>query len=197
MAIAVLGQFLINTDRFLLEFSGVSRIEIGYWGAAGTLVWALVAVPQLLSVALYPTFSRSAQRGDSWTRTGLGSVVVGLGIGVGCALVLRGLAEPLIRILFGSDFAPAVSLLCRLSMVLPGAFAMMTVGAMYAAWRRQSLVMWVLAAAFCTSVVLNLAWIPGSGAMASANAAVVAYSAAAVTMAVILVVSGGSKKGPM
>ena len=87
--------------------------------------------------------------------------------------------------------------LCRLSMVLPGAFAVMTVGAVYAAWRRQLLVMWVLAAAFCASVLLNLAWIPDAGTMASANAAVAAYSAAAAAMAVILVVSGGSKKRPM
>jgi O-antigen/teichoic acid export membrane protein len=197
MAIAVFGQLLVNTDRFLLEFFGVARIEIGHWGAAGTLVWALVAVPQLFSVALYPTFSRAAQRGDSWRRAGLGSIAGGFGIGIACAVILRWAAGPLIHFLFGSEFTPAVALLCRLSMVLPGAFALMAVGAVYAAWRRQLLVMWVLAAAFCASVLLNLAWIPDAGAMASANAAVAAYSAAAAAMAVILVVSGGSKKRPM
>jgi O-antigen/teichoic acid export membrane protein len=81
----------------------------------------------------------------------------------------------------------------RLSLVLPGAFAMMVVGTVYAAWRRQLLAMWVLAATFIVSLTLNLAWIPESGPMACANAAVVSYSVAAAAMAALLFTAGGPR----
>ncbi len=193
MILAVLGQLLVNTDRFLLAFLGVARTEIGYWGVAATVVWALVAAPQLLAVAVYPTFSRLAHRGGSWRSAGLASVAMGCAAGVACAMALRAVAGPLVHLFFGSDFEPAVLLMRRLSLALPGAFAMMVVGTVYAAWRRQLLAMWVLAAAFGVSLTLNLVWIPNSGPMACANAAVVSYSIAAAAMAVLLFAAGGPR----
>jgi O-antigen/teichoic acid export membrane protein len=194
MVLAVLSQLLTNADRLLLALLGVARTEIGFWGAAATVVWALVAAPQLVAVAVYPSFSRLAHRGDDWRRAGLVSVAAGGAIGVLCALALREVAGPLVQLLFGSDFEPAVQLMRRLSLVLPGAFAMMVVGTVYAAWRRQLLAMWVLAATFGVSLTLNLVWIPGSGPIACANAAVVSYSAAAATMALSLFATAGSRR---
>jgi O-antigen/teichoic acid export membrane protein len=182
MFLAVLGQLLVNTDRFLLAALGVSRVEIGYWGAAATVVWASVAVPQLVAVAAYPTFSRMALDGTTWRRAGLVSIAAGLAGGAVCALVLRQVAGPLVGVLFGSDFGPAVVLMRRMAWVLPGAFTAMVVGTVYAAWRRQDVAMWILAGAFCASVALNVVYIPVIGAIACANAAVAAYSAAAAVM---------------
>ena len=76
MALAVVSQLIANADRFLLELFGVARAEIGFWGAAGTIVWARAALPQLISVALYPSFSRQAEAGASARRAGL---LAGLG----------------------------------------------------------------------------------------------------------------------
>lgn len=191
MALAVLGQLLVNTDRFLLALLGVARTDIGYWGAAGTIVWALVALPQLVAVAAYPTFSRLAERGDSWRRAGLVSICGGAAAGLACSLLLREIAKPLVGVVFGPEFAPAAPLLERLSLVLPGAFGMMVVGTVFAAWRQQILAMWALAAAFGISVVLNLAWIPVIGAMGCANAAIAAYSLAAVVMATLVFATAG------
>ncbi len=194
MVLAVLGQLLVNMDRFLLAFFGVARTEIGYWGAAATVVWALVAAPQLVAVAVYPTFSRLAHRGDTWRGAGLVSVVAGVAAGVLCAVALREVSGPLVHLFFGPDFEPAVPLMRRLSLVLPGAFAMMVVGTVFAAWRRQLLAMWVLAAAFGVSLTLNLVWIPDSGPMACASAAVVSYSVAAAAMVVLLFTAGGPRR---
>jgi O-antigen/teichoic acid export membrane protein len=196
MVLAVLGQLLVNADRFVLAGLGVSLTEIGYWGAAATVVWALVAAPQLVAVAVYPTVSRLAEQGHTWRRPGLFSVAAGAGLGGVCLLIVRELAEPLVRVFFGPDFEPAVILIQRLALVLPGAFTMMIVGTVYAAWRRQLVTMWVLAAALCVSLTLNLVWIPVSGSMACANAAIVAFSSAAVVMAGTLifpVVSRGAR----
>ncbi len=194
MVLAVLGQLLVNTDRFLLAFFGVARTEIGYWAAAATVVWALVAIPQLIAVAVYPTVSRIAQSGETWRRAGLVAVAAGGAAGVLCALALREAAGPLVQLLFGPDFASAASLMRRLALVLPGAFAMMVVGTVFAAWRRQLAAMWVLAGAFGVSLTLNLARIPGSGPIACADAAVVAYTAATAAMALSLIVVGEPRR---
>ena len=90
-------------------------------------------------------------------------MVAGVAAGVLFAVALREVAGPLVHLFFGPDFEPAVPLMRRLSLVLPGAFAMMVVGTVFAAWRRQLLAMWILAAAFGVSLTLNLVWIPGLG----------------------------------
>lgn len=195
MMLAVLGQLLVNTDRFLLAFLGVSRGEIGYWGVAATVVWAVAAAPQLMAVAVYPTFSRLAHRGRTWRRAGFASAAAGFTVGLVCAFVLRQVSGPVVDLFFGPDFEPTVELMRRLALVLPGAFTMTIVGTVFAAWQRQNASMWILAAAFCISVTFNLVWIPRSGAMACANAAVAAFSAGALVMATALLIPAKPKAG--
>ncbi len=184
MTLSVVSQLIANADRFLLEFLGVARVEIGFWGAAGTIVWALVGLPQLISVALYPSFSRLAEEGGSPRRAGViagvGSAVVG---GV-CAGALWLLGGPLVQLTFGAEFAPAVPLLERLSLALPGAFAMMVMGSIYAAWRRQRMVVWILAGALAGSISLNVWLIPSMGTGAPALTAPIIYTATALAMLV-------------
>jgi O-antigen/teichoic acid export membrane protein len=190
MALAVVSQLIANADRFLLELLGVARAEIGYWGTAGIIVWAMAALPQLVSVALYPSFSRRAEAGGSPQRAGL---LAGLG-GAVCGLVCAGglwiLADPLVRLAFGADFAPAVPLLQRLSLALPGAFAMTVMGSVYAAWRRQRRVLWILGGALLGSLALNMMWIPSMGVLAPATVAPLVYTLTAVAMALGIVGSG-------
>ncbi|MBD3872544.1 MAG: oligosaccharide flippase family protein [Acidobacteria bacterium] len=190
MALAVVSQLIANADRFLLELLGVARAEIGYWGTAGIIVWAMAALPQLVSVALYPSFSRQAEAGGSPRQAGL---LAGLG-GAVCGLVCAGglwiLADPLVRLAFGADFAPAVPLLQRLSLALPGAFAMTVMGSVYAAWRRQRRVLWILGGALLGSLALNMMWIPSMGVLAPATVAPLVYTLTAVAMALGIVGAG-------
>jgi O-antigen/teichoic acid export membrane protein len=190
MALAVVSQLIANADRFLLELLGVARAEIGYWGTAGIIVWAMAALPQLISVALYPSFSRRAEAGGSPRRAGL---LAGLG-GAVCGLVCAGglwiLGDPLVRIAFGANFAPAVPLLQRLSLALPGAFAMMVMGSVYAAWRRQRRVLWILGGALLASLTLNVMWIPSMGVSAPATVAPLVYTLTAVAMALGITARG-------
>jgi O-antigen/teichoic acid export membrane protein len=190
MALAVVSQLIANADRFLLELLGVARAEIGYWGTAGIIVWAMAALPQLVSVALYPSFSRRAEAGGSPRRAGL---LAGLG-GAVCGLVCAGglwiLADPLVRLAFGADFAPAVPLLQRLSLALPGAFAMTVMGSVYAAWRRQRRVLWILGGALLGSLALNVMWIPSMGVSAPATVAPLVYTLTAAAMALGIVGAG-------
>jgi O-antigen/teichoic acid export membrane protein len=190
MALAVVSQLIANADRFLLELLGVARAEIGYWGTAGIIVTAMAALPQLVSVALYPSFSRRAEAGGSPRRAGLLTGLGGAVCGLLCAGGLWILADPLVRLAFGTDFEPAVPLLQRLSLALPGAFAMTVMGSVYAAWRRQRRVLWILGGALLGSLALNVMWIPSMGVSAPATVAPLVYTLTAVAMALGIVGAG-------
>lgn len=186
MALAVAGQLLANLDRFLLALLGVARADIGYWGAAGTIVWAVIAIPQLLAVAMYPSFSRMAAAAGPRGRVGLAAGLGAAAAGLACGVLLRAAATPLLTLIFGADFEPAAPLLERAALALPGAFAMMVMGTVFAAWRAQRTALAIMAAAVAASCMLNLLWIPTLGVAAPANVAVVAYTAAALLMAAAL-----------
>jgi O-antigen/teichoic acid export membrane protein len=186
MALAVVSQLLVHADRFLLAFFGVNTGDIGLWGACGTVVWALLALPQLMTLALYPSFSRIAESGAPPRTFGLVAGAVGGAVGLTFTFALRWVAEPLIDVVFGPEFAPAVPLLRQLAWALPGAFGLMTMGGAYAGWRRQTVSLGIMVAAFCLSAALNVLWIPSMGVAAPAAVAPLAYSAAAVVSAVVV-----------
>ncbi len=187
MALSVTAQLVNSSGRFLLVGFDVGMAEIGYLGAAGTMVWAMVTVPQLFAVAVYPTFSRMAERRESPRAVGVSAVLVGIAGGIASAVVLRLLGSPLMILAFGAEFAAGVPLLERLSLALPGAFAAMTMGAVLAAWRMQRRTMVMYLVALAIGVGVNIALIPTEGAMAAATAAAVAYSSLAVMLVVLLI----------
>ncbi len=84
----------------------------------------------------------------------------------------------------------AVPLLQRLSLALPGAFAMMVMGSVYAAWRRQRRVLWILGGALLGSLTLNVMWIPSMGVSAPATVAPLVYTLTAAAMALGIVATG-------
>ncbi len=194
MLLAVVSQLLTHSDRFLLAGLGVQTAEIGLWGAAGTIAWALLAIPQLVALAAYPSLSRMAEGGHLPRRPGLAASMAGATTGLVCAFVLQWVAEPLVMVSFGRDFALAVPLLQRLAWALPGAFALMSMGSVFAAWRRQRVSLWNMVGALALSVGLNLSWIPSKGVVAPSLVAPIVYTLAAVVASAILV---GLKPGQL
>jgi O-antigen/teichoic acid export membrane protein len=186
MALAVVSQLLVHSDRFLLAFCGIETADIGLWGACGTVVWALLALPQMAALAAYPSFSRIAEGGAAPKSLGLLAGVVGGAVGLILALVLRWAAAPLVDVTFGADFSSAVPLLRRLAWALPGAYGLMVMGAVFAGWRRQTVSLWIMLAAFALSAALNILWIPSLGISAPAAVAPVVYTAAAVVSAAVV-----------
>ena len=95
----------------------------------------------------------------------------------------------MVRLAFGAEVVLTIPLLQRLSLALPGAFAMTVMGSVYAAWRRQRQVLWILAGAFLVSLVLNVMWIPTMGVLAPATVSPLIYTLAAVAMAIGIAVA--------
>jgi O-antigen/teichoic acid export membrane protein len=183
MALAVVSQLLVHADRFLLAFFDIGTADIGLWGACGTVTWALLALPQLAALALYPSLSRIAESGAQPRGVGLLTGAAGGAAGLFLAFALRWVAAPLINLTFGAEFSSAVPLLRQLAWALPGASALMVMGSVYAGWRRQMVSLWIMLAAFTLSAALNILWIPLLGIAAPAAVAPLVYTAAAVASA--------------
>lgn len=182
MALAVASQLVTHSDRFLLALCGVGAEDIGFWGAAGTIVWAALALPQLIAVSVYPSLSRMAEQGGSTRRVGLVAAIAGAGSGLVVASVLWLFGGALIHLAFGSEFGPSAPLLERAAWALPGAFSMTVLGAVLAAWRQQHRSLWVMTAALGFSVALNLFWIPRVGSLAPASILPVIFTLAAFAL---------------
>ena len=182
LALALTFQLLLRSDTLLLALLGIPSDRIGQYGVASMWVWGVLAGPQLLAMAIYPTFSRMAhdRKGAAvatWTAVGLGG-----GCGLLLAGALWGLAEPLVTHLYGTGFQEASGLLATLSWALPGAGAAMCLGTVLAAWQRQrwSLLLWL--AAVLVTVAADLYWIPRAGPSAAAVVAVAVQSALCVLL---------------
>jgi O-antigen/teichoic acid export membrane protein len=188
MVLSVTGQLVNSSGRFLLVAFGVVMHEIGYLGAAGTMVWAMVTLPQLAAVAVYPSFSRLAASGAGPKQAGLWAALAGISGGLVCAGLLHGLAAPITALAFGEGFAGAVPLLERLAFALPGAFAAMTLGSVFASWRLQRRTMVLYLVALALGLAVNLALIPTMGVMGAVAAAVAAYTSLAAMLLVALFV---------
>jgi len=187
LALAVASQLLARADTFLLAAFDVSTKEIGFYGAAGTPVWGIVALPTVLAVALYPTLSRRAAEGISPLKAVAFAVVLGGVLGSVLALTINSFREPLVLLAFGTDYTPAVALLSRLVWVLPTKFVMTFLGLILAAWHRQHLALVAVATVLVLSIGLNLIWIPTMGAMGSATAAVVSHAVGVLILVAVAV----------
>jgi O-antigen/teichoic acid export membrane protein len=98
------------------------------------------------------------------------------------------LAAPITALALGEGFAGAVPLLERLAFALPGAFAAMTLGSVFASWRLQRRTMVLYLVALALGLAVNLALIPTMGVMGAVAAAVAAYTSLAAMLLVALFV---------
>jgi O-antigen/teichoic acid export membrane protein len=199
LAMSVLFQLLLRSDTLLMEALGLAREEIGRYGAASMTTWAVLAMPQLGALALYPTLSRMAvQRRETRTAATV-ALLVGTSFGAVAAALLVLFRRPLVDLAFGRDFVPTADLLSTLAWALPGASASMLLGPFLAAWHAQARWLAWLVPTYALSVALALSWIPEHGASGAAWAAVVAHSFGALGNAALALNAGysGSAKSSL
>lgn len=169
MALAL--QLALRGDVLLMGALGLPAGQIGHYGIASGLTWGLLAAPQLVAIALYPTFSRRALGGrtpaaDAWKAAGLGAA-----LGTSLAVVVWWLRAPLIRLLFGADYLPATEVLAVLLIAFPGASISMVVGTVVAAWHRQWRGLGIWGCGLAALLTLDLVWIPEKGLVGAAAVA--------------------------
>lgn len=169
--------YLLNwrLDFILCNFYNNVR-AVGYYSTAvavGELLWF---VPHTLSVILLPQVTRlsdeeSRRLTSQVCRLTLLSCVI-------AAMVLALVAGPVVRVIFGKDFLPAVP---PLLMLLPGIafYSVANLLTSYVVGRghyREN--NYAMAIAFMANLLANLWWIPRFGIMGAALARTLSYSLA-------------------
>ncbi len=165
---ALLFQIYFRIDVILL---GVLRpaTEVGHYVAAMRVVETTLAIPAVLTGALYPVLARLDGAGD---RTGFNAMCAQVTrwlsvAGLGAALLFAVVPGLTIRLIAGPGYEPAAGYL-RVLMVAFGLICLNCVGvlAINAVGRQRSNV-WIMAAGAVAKVTWDLALIPAFGAMAA------------------------------
>lgn len=156
---------LLNTMLFRVDAVLVSLIKgtaaVGFYGAAYRLLESPLFIAYGLTAALLPALSRASRSTTpsvgELAEAGLKLIVCALApVGVAFAV----LADPIVRLVFSPDFAPAVPAL----RLLGGAAALYGVGYFSAfvllSQGRQGVLPWVTASVLAFNLAANLALIP-------------------------------------
>jgi len=159
-------------DVVLLSRLGTER-EVGFYGAASTLIGALTLIPFAYRTSILPVMSRLYNRAPEdlnrlygWSLRVL--LLLGLPIAVGTTL----LASPLVRLIFGVAFVPAGPVLQVLVWSLALLFLNVVNSRVMVVANRQDAVARFLMLSLATNLLLNLVLIPRLGPVGVAVARV-------------------------
>jgi O-antigen/teichoic acid export membrane protein len=169
MFIALYNQI----DIVILSYLGSGEQQVGWYAAASRVMKVLQLVPMLVVTGVYPVFSDLARgpRGPLGTAY-RGTLKLLLVLGIPLSIAVAGLAEPLIRVVFGSAFSPAVSPLRVLAWSIPFLYAGYVLVNILVSSDRTGLAALVTGGAAAINVVANLWLIPILGVAGAALAAV-------------------------
>jgi O-antigen/teichoic acid export membrane protein len=149
----------------------------GWFSAAQRAVEAAKTGHLAVLTALYPAMAQAQTDPDgkaAWAGTLRRSWKLLLALAVLAALVLSLLAEPLVRLLYGDEYLPAVPVLRLLAWMLVPFTANSFLGLGLIAANRERAVGWALAASLLALLLLSLWWIPAQGVVGAAWAALFA-----------------------
>jgi O-antigen/teichoic acid export membrane protein len=171
-------QVYMKADVVMVAWIAGSAAS-GEYGPAATLINALFVIPAVLYAVLLPVFSRlAAQNNPNGLR---GAVSAALGVcgilGVGLFAGVAGLADPIVRGIYGAGFQSATPLLVVLSILLVFKCPSFALAAWLVATDRQNRRVVVQATAAGLNLGLNLLLIPTCGAMGAAWAYVASEAA--------------------
>lgn len=170
---ALFGLVHFRADVIILRQTQGETV-VGWYGTAYRLTEALIAAHAAFLTAIFPVFSRFAVSTEEGLRLGYRKslqyfLLLGLPLGVGVCL----LAQPLVRLLFGREFAPGGQAMQLLIWVAVLSFLNGVMYTVLNATNRQRQTTVVFGAAMVFNVALNLLLIPRWG-MLGASATKVA-----------------------
>lgn len=163
-------------DAFLISLF-LSEAELGWYGAAQTVMLAFWMMPTALRTALYPLMARyyheSPERLPALYRRANRYILVGaLPICAGISLI----APSIIPLIFDSGFQPAIPALQIIIWAVLPSFLMVPSARLLLVYNRQSEAGWFTALSMAANLLLNLWLIPRWGITGAAIARVLATS---------------------
>lgn len=166
-----------QTDAFLISLM-LTETDLGYYSAALTITLAISLMSLAVRAAIYPVMSRYAHEApDKLTLlySKANQYLLALSLPIAAAVCL--LADPIIRLIFGEAFGPAVSIL-QIS-VWAAVFLLMNVpnARLLLVNNRQVAAAWLTGVSMGTNIIANLILIPWLGIMGAAVARVLSSAA--------------------
>jgi O-antigen/teichoic acid export membrane protein len=159
--------------------------QAGYYSIASTMADYLLMLPSIIGLILFPRLSAMADRYEKLRQAK--KVAMGTALVLIPSLVLASLtAEPVVHVLFGTAFLPAVSPFLWLT---PGIFAMgvqIAVVQFLNSIGYPPVVIWIWACATVLNIVLNFWAIPRFGLTGASVVSSISYSL--VLLAVVMVI---------
>lgn len=156
-----------------------SEVQVGLYGLGFKVLDAIVALPMFVAITLMPEFSRLAEqpaRFDEIMQKAISAIQVAT---IAVFVLFVTYAPEITRIVGGTGFAGAASVLRILSGAVLFAYFGAVISQAFVARDRQGQLFWVALGALPVNIVLNLALIPPLGA----NGAAIAF---AISEAVVL-----------
>jgi O-antigen/teichoic acid export membrane protein len=174
MGLAWLGNLAFNTIDMLMLGVMSNPQQVGLYSAAYRILNQVLMAYYLLTQSLYPELSRqpTAQR-LRMLRPRFLLPLLGVGLVIAAGLVVT--RQPLMKLVFGSQFGAASALLFVLAWAVPLDFVTSYIGNAYIAWGMEKSILVCTAIAAACNVVLNLIWIPTYGATAAAVNTLLTY----------------------
>jgi O-antigen/teichoic acid export membrane protein len=179
--LGLLGMLYLRLSIYQVTLLSGSAVT-GWFSAALRIVEAFKTGHLALFGALYPIMSKVARQPTASERLVSKSVGWLLGISVILSLVLFALARPLVRILYGANFAPSIAAAQILSWIIIPYTLNTFLSLSFLAHRREPAVAWALLGSLLTLAVLNLWWVPLFGLAGACWAALVAESIQALIL---------------
>ena len=176
---------VLKADLLVIQFEDGSEAS-GLYSVASSFADMLWLLPSVIGAILFPRLSAAADVTVQWSLTvrTLRWTLVGL---VPILAVTALIAEPAIRIMFGSDFdaaAPALRILCA-AVLFWGSTSILS--QFLAARGLPWIVVVVWGLGFALNLGLNLAFVPSMGIEGAALASLIAYAAVFVGIALVAV----------
>ena len=170
LMVAIYGQ----TDKLMLK-QMISEAEIGYYSTAMSLCTSWCFVLSAIIDSLYPSimeaFSRSREDFNRKNRM-MYAIVIYTSLAVSVGLTL--FARPIILLLYGASYAPAVNPLRILTWLTAFSYLGVARNAWIVCTNRQKLLKYVYFGGALSNVILNLLLIPRWGASGAAVASLAA-----------------------
>lgn len=160
---ALFATILSSIDTLLL---GVFKdtAAVGYYAAAQKPAQILILVPGLISIALLPLLSRTAHEDNETFRSVLGRIMLITTVGIAPLVIATILlARPIIMVLFGTAYAPAIPLLQIISVSVFAGIPSIFLSNALLAYRKQRLTLIFIIIGAATNIALSLILIPRLG----------------------------------
>jgi O-antigen/teichoic acid export membrane protein len=186
----LLRVLILTLDVILISFM-IGEVEVGVYTAAYRLCYLVLAIATAVQVAHLPSFSRASAAGPGAVREVSRTAFQVSGI-VGAPLVFGGivLAHPLLRTLFGVDYAPGAPALRWLLLSMGFIFLRGNIHSLFVVFDRTRQEMRILGFAVVVNLTLNLLLIPRYGITGAAVATAAAEGSVIIAGLYALASSG-------